>query len=784
MATVKLRNSINKGKVPLTFATLLATMTPALAQDVAVPAAGPVKQEKRLSRALEEVVVTAQKREQSQQDVPIAIQAFGGGKLEAFGIEDTTQMGRIIPSLQFTGVVGYTLVYLRGVGTDAFAPSSDPSVATYIDGVYMPAGHGVFQSFGGVERVEVLKGPQGTLFGRNSTGGAISVITKEPNPDEIEAELSYEIQNYDSKRAKAYVSVPVTDWFSASFSGISYEAEEYYTQVGRDLPPITTDAGRIKINIHPTDNLELSLAYFKSRQTIISSALSENNDPSTLGTLLLIPESEDDYTTAMDFPARFLSHQDVKYGTLTWRLPAFDVKVIASDVLALTNFASTDFDGSPIPIAAFDSTNQYSDYQTAEIQFLSNDQSWASEDLEWIAGLYYLESEVGYDPAHLRVGPDLVGGILDNTLGLPPALTGLVGGILDALPLGSTPLGDDGLNLEFRGLLGTKSTSAFVQATWHTTDWLDLTVGGRYQTEERFLIKSQTGVLAPDGNSTIDVFEFPLESSDASNFSPKVVVSTYPMEDVMVYASWSKGYKSATYNVVNVYEAPDFVEPEEVTQYELGVKSEWMDGNFRINGAIFETTIDNLQSGFVSLLAGGAVTLENAGQAQIRGAEFDMTLVPFPEWNPGLVVTANGGYLDAIYTDYRDGAGYDEDTGLFSNNLDFTGNNIVRAPELTAGVNVIQTFAIGLDNELEVSVDAYYNSGFAYTPQNTIEEPSYMIVNGRLSYYYIPWRIRLTAFGQNLDNERYHYARFQTDFGVNQTLAAPRQYGLRLQWDY
>jgi iron complex outermembrane receptor protein len=96
------------------------------------------------------VVVTAQKREESQQDVPIPIQAFGGGKLEAFGIEDTTQLGRVIPSLQFTGVVGYTLVYLRGVGTDAFAPSSDPSVATYIDGVYMPAGHGVFQSFGGV----------------------------------------------------------------------------------------------------------------------------------------------------------------------------------------------------------------------------------------------------------------------------------------------------------------------------------------------------------------------------------------------------------------------------------------------------------------------------------------------------------------------------------------------------------------------------------------------------------------------------------------------------------
>lgn len=737
------------------------------------------------NRVMEEVLVTAQKREESQQDVPIAIQAYGGEALEAFGIEDTTQLGQVIPSLQFTGVVGYTLVYLRGVGTDAFAPSSDPSVATYVDGVYMPAGHGVFQSFGGVERVEVLKGPQGTLFGRNSTGGAISVVTKDPHPEEIEADLSIERASYDKRAFKGYFSTPVTDWLAVSLSAISHTEREYYRQANRDLPDISTTAGRIKINARPTESLEINLAHFQSRQTILSSVLSENNNPSALGRAAGIePTPEDDYYTEMDFPAELLTHQDVTYGTLTWYTPWFDVKLIGSDILALTDFASTDFDASAQPIASFDSTNQYSDYQTAELQLLSNENSWGASHFNWITGLYYLESEVGYDPAHLRLAPGFTGQILAGTLGLPDTVTDPLLDALSQLPVGSTPLGEDGLNFEFRGLLGTKSLSAFFQTTINATSWLDITLGGRYQDEERFLIKSQTGVLSADGESTTPLFFFPLESSEVTNFSPKVVFSTYPAENMMVYASWSKGFKSATYNIVNIYEDPDYVRPEEVTLYELGLKSEFRDGQLRVNGAIFQTTIDDLQSGFVSLLAGGAVTLENAGQAQIEGAEIDTLWVPMPNWNPGFVIAANAGYLDAIYTDYRNGAGYDEESGAFTNNLDFTGNKIVRAPEFTAGLSLTQTLSVGFNHEFEIATDGYYNSGFAYTPQNTVTEPAYTLINARLSYLHIPTNLRVTGFAKNLTDEVYHYGKFQTDFGVNQTLAAPAKYGLRLQWSY
>lgn len=735
------------------------------------------------NRVVEEILVTAQKREESQQDVPIAIQAYSGTALEALGVEDPTQIGRLVPGFQYSSTAGYTLLYLRGVGTDAFVPSSDPSVATYIDGVYMPSAHGVIQSFGGIERVEVLKGPQGTLFGRNATGGAISVVTKEPNADQVEVELGVEYGNYNSRRLKGYFSTPVTDWLAVSLSGIYHRADEYYTQVNRDMPEVKTDAIRAKVNFHPTDDLELRLAYFKSEQDELSSVIAENNNPSLLGRLLLIPDSKDDFTTAIDYNPELGSKQEIFYGSLEWRLPWFDTKIIGSDLSAPTKVGSQDFDGSAMPIAAFYTDGQFANYKTWEFQILSNEDSWGSDHFEWIAGLYHLESEVGYDPFHLEVAPGLLDGLLSGRLGLPPALVRPINTLLSNLGLDTTPLGETGIAVVGTGVLGAKSASVFAQTTLHATDWLDVTLGGRYQEEERFLIKSQTGVLAPGGNSTIRLLRFPLESKSTSNFSPKATLS-FLGEDKMLYASWSKGFKSATYNIVNIYEAPDYVEPEEVTQYELGVKTEWMDGGLRFNAAIFQITIDNLQSGFVSLLAGGAVTLENAGQGRIRGAEFDATYVPMPELNPGFVVSANLGYLQAIYTDYQNGAGYSEGTGLFSNNLDFTGNDIVRTPKYSGGIVLTQAIPVGDRHELEMGVDWYYNSGFSYTPQNTVKEAAYSLLNGRVSYHYIPWNLRLTAFGKNLTDERYHHSKFQTDFGVNQTLAAPVQYGLRLEWTY
>jgi iron complex outermembrane receptor protein len=147
-----------------------------------------------------EIIVTAQKREESIQEVPISIQAFTPETLDAKGIHSVPELTRVTSGLQFGSFAGFPLVFLRGVGTDVFLPTEDPSVTTYIDGIYIPMSQGVAQGLGGIERVEVLKGPQGTLFGRNSTGGAISIVTRKPG-DEFETTGVGEVGHHDERRA-------------------------------------------------------------------------------------------------------------------------------------------------------------------------------------------------------------------------------------------------------------------------------------------------------------------------------------------------------------------------------------------------------------------------------------------------------------------------------------------------------------------------------------------------------------------------------------------------------
>ena len=151
------------------------------------------------SRIVEEVIVTAQKREEDVQDVPIMINAFSGEKLDAFGVESTADLAKITPGLTYTYTYGYSVIYIRGVGTDAFLPNADPSVATYIDGINIGPSQGKQDTLGPVERVEVLKGPQGTLFGRNATGGAINIVTAD-SPDQFIGTFKASFGNYDARK--------------------------------------------------------------------------------------------------------------------------------------------------------------------------------------------------------------------------------------------------------------------------------------------------------------------------------------------------------------------------------------------------------------------------------------------------------------------------------------------------------------------------------------------------------------------------------------------------------
>ena len=742
------------------------------------------------NRLVEEIVVTAQKREEAIQDVPISIQAFSGDAMAARGVENTYQLGQVVPSLQFTDVAGFTLIFMRGIGTDNFIPSADPSIATYIDGIYVPQGHTAAQSLGNVQRVEVLKGPQGTLFGRNATGGAISIVTEDPGTV-FKTELETEFGNFSSRSAKASTTIPLTDWASISAAGLIKTIDNYYTADNFDLPKTRSKAGRFKLGLRPHDDVAINLTAYKTKQTGYSSTFGNNTDPTLVGTAAGIMPAQDNYRTGTD-----LNHppdqatQDIYYGNVSWTTPWIDLKLLASHQDIITGPATIDFDGSAQPLAAFDALNEFSKLKTYELQFLSNDETPFAERFKWVAGLYYIESDAGFDPAHLRVAPAAVTSLVDvaRSYGVPvPDRIGSIADFIADLPLGSyTPLSQDGVTIEFSGILGTKSTSAFAQGTYYFNEFFDLTVGGRYQEEKRFLTKSQTGVTVPatqGGGIDLSPIQFGLPSETAKNFSPKIVLTGHPDDDKLVYLSYGVGYKSGTFNVVNIYIPPKYIKPEKVASIELGMKADFFNRLLRLNGAIFNNKITNLQSGFVSVLSGGAVQFINAGEATTRGVEVDGTALPMPDMNPGLALTFNAAYVDAKYDDFNPCPGFNETTGLYASNLDCSGNEIVRAPKVSGSIGFVQAIELS-QGSLEFALDNYYNSGFYYDAYNTVKEAAYSTLGGRVSYLHDPWGLRVTAFAKNGLDERYHIQQFQSDFGLTKTLAAPREYGLRLNWQF
>lgn len=724
------------------------------------------------NQLLEEIIVTSQKREENLSDVPISISAFSGDTLDIRGITDPKELQLATPGLTYSELVSYAIIYLRGVGSDAFVPTADTSVATYIDGVYFPFLHGLAQSFGSIKRVEVLKGPQGTLFGRNSTGGAINIITESPSQDFFaKAELGYE--TFESLKSKFFVAGPLTDTLSASFSGLYNNAQEYHYEPGeasiiREYPGPETLGFNGKLNWKPLDWVESELSLYDISSDTTGSAILTMRETSALGSLLGIPTTDEDYVANTN--RRDFVDVDFFVGTLTntFDFEHLTIKTISAYQDLLTN-AQQDFDGSEVDIVSFSPPGQFAKVHTEEIQFISPGDS----ALDWIGGLYYIESHAGYRPLEFR----LVG--TDNLLGVLPID---IGNLLQPLGLDLlNPITNLGLRAQVNGSVETLSYSAFAQASYDFNDWLTLTLGGRYQYEERSIDDASTQVVAPDSanGNIITLLTHPKDEFEVNNFSPKIAINFNIFEDSMLYVSYAKGFKSGTFNPINLIDAPDQVDPEIVETVELGIKGSWLEGSLRGSAAVFQNKIQDVQVLIFSLLSGGVVSLENAAEAEINGAEFDLTWAPFGS----LALFISTSYLDGEYTSYPDASGFDE-AGLFrSNAYDFSGNKSVRTPKITTDVGFNYNYQQDA-GEFEVGADIYYNDGFFYDGANVLTEDPYYLVSAHASYYHYDSHLKLTLFGKNLADEIYTYAKYQNDFGKLESLAPPRVIGAKVSWEF
>lgn len=269
-------------------------------------------------------------------------------------------------------------------------------------------------------------------------------------------------------------------------------------------------------------------------------------------------------------------------------------------------------------------------------------------------------------------------------------------------------------------------------------------------------------------------------------FTPKIALDFTPFDDgTLFYVSYQEALKAHSYNAFAFYLAPAYVEAEETTAYEIGLKTTLFDDTVQLNLAAFRYEIENLQTQSISLTNGGALSLDTAGSSESQGWEFDIKADIFPSIFGNLVGTINGTFLDATYTDYVDGAGHDPVTGIFTQNNDFTGNNVTRSPEFTGSASLANTWLIP-GGPLEATVSYYYNDGFFYAATNDprFSQPKYDLWGAHLSYLLEESNLRITLSGQNLKDEFYTAGMLKLDFGALGSLGARRTLGLRLDYEF
>jgi len=765
------------------------------------------------NRLLEEVVVTAQKREEDSQDVPIAISAFSGDKLEAFGIENTSDLQKITPGLTFTYTYGYTVIYLRGVGSDAFLPSADPSVATYIDGINIPATRGKNDTLGPVQRVEVLKGPQGTLFGRNATGGAVSIVTADPPPEgePIAGTLKADIGNYGRRGYQLYGASNLVGGLGATVSLFQNRgdiiAHNYLTGPDGETVPgpereDKDEGARLKFRWDISDSMSATVIGSYINQFNGSSLMLENTRPALILAGGDGSETKADRRLENDFEGGS-GTQNYIYGAIfEWSPGPFDMKFTASNIETDVDWGQFDYDSTPSSGATFFVYNEPSLQDTYELQFTSNEETWLSDNLEWAAGLYHLEASSGFDRLFFTVNTGLVTPAITNAL--PPALSGTVTTLLRELTANNEVM------LQSTGILDTTADSVYFQGTWTFDERFNLTLGARYQEEHREigdtyldLVDTTSGNPPPEyyeGNDfsrNTRVLSFEGKEVDANTTSWRIASQYFASDVVQFYTSLSRSYKSPTFNVVNFFTPPDLVKAEEATAFELGFKSEMLDGELQLNGAIFRSVAKDLVTAIVSFTSGGIVRFSNANEAVSDGAELDFQWQPMPDWNPGLAITGGASYIDAKYTDYKNGSGFDDETGLYfgPDNLtgiplqeprDFTGNAVVRTPKLSSSISLNQFIELGDYGNLEFAVDYSYKGEYNTTPQASpyFIQDQFEVWGARATYFYDPLDLQVTAYVDNAKDKDYFATIMQSDFGRTVSLAAPRFYGVRLKWDY
>ncbi|MCX7587273.1 TonB-dependent receptor [Phenylobacterium sp. 58.2.17] len=661
---------------------------------------------------LEEVVVTAEKRETNLQDTPVSITAVTGETLQAMGVATIEDLQLFTPGVTITND-SMAIVNIRGIGTSAFGVATDPSSTVHYDGVYIPRPTTGYQDMFDVERVELLRGPQGVLFGRNSAGGTLNITSKAPTRA-LEGVLSATLGNYDRRTFSGTVSGPLGERVRGRLTLMKNDRDGIYAnpKTGETYQNQNRFAARGAVEFDVTEALELVLRadYGRDRETGYPS-VRLSYPPQFAAAGATIPTGEDQLI--LDTRPRNNVENGGVSATATYVTAPLTFKSITA-YRASTIDQVLDVDATDLFLRNLTLWERSRSF-TQELQVSNND----AERLEWIVGAFYLRETARDQLQILEPG---------RTLALPEANV-------------------------------TNAAALYGQATYEVMDRLRLTGGLRYSYEK----KDFNYRVRSDG---VDVGGEAVEASWKA-WTPKVGVQYDLNDDMMVYASATRGFKSGGFQLGD---GRPF-RPEYIWAYEGGVKSMFWDRRLRANLSVFFYDYTDMQ---VVEYINGVATTTNAGKATLKGGELELQARPVA----GLDLTATAAYLDAKYDRF------------FDQGVSLAGKTLPNAPKWNLTFAAQYRFELPAGQALTLRGDVAWRDEVEFKANNLPQfaGAAYTLFNARATYSTIDDRWELAVFGKNLTDERYAtYKTVGTDAtGVSNpalplaVYGEPRQYGVQV----
>lgn len=731
-----------------------AALAAGLALGVAAPPASgqdvPQTTPDQSALQIEEVIVSARKRDESSQTVPLAVTALDERRIDAAHASDLADVSRLLPNVILDPGPGFSngaAFAIRGISFQDPDASFEPAVGLIIDGVFLAKATASLLDLYDVEHIEVIRGPQGTLFGKNTIGGVVNVRTRRPT-GELSARSRITVGNYGRRDFRGSVDFPVVDdRIAAKVALLSQNMDGFFRNRfdGRRRGDEDVLAGRATIAFTPGERFDATLIVDHARNRGDASPLNNASLVSDRAASVGFPADIDGDPFTVNTNGATFTHSDATGVALEVNLDTgFGTFTSVTGYRHLDDDSSNDLDGDAIDLLQSPRVQRVEQF-SEELRIAGAPEG---SRFDYVAGLMYFWQ--GHRQNRFQ--------ILDCTL------------------LGSCPGQQPGLasvRLQSLQEQDVSTYAIFAQGNYHLNPKTRLTLGGRYSYEEKKIEYNPPGFnLAPPG-----LAPFVAASADFEHFTPRLGVDYRPHDALMLFASYATGYKAGGFNgrsnnirSIGPYDA------EKVDAYELGLKSDWLDRRLRVNATTFYNIYDQLQVEVIvpsSSGSGQETIVSNAGKARTYGAELEIAARPVA----GLNLSASVGYLKAEYTDFT---------------ADVTGSRVVtdntflhmrRAPRWTTNAGASYDIPAGQEGMVSMAADVNYTTEYDTSVLNEAlaRRPSAALVNATVAYERSGGRYRLALFAKNLFDREFiangvHAGRLLAFNEPNR----PREYGVEL----